>query len=120
MKKRMFSFIFLLIIILFSSFSFAEPLLTCDPQPDAANIDINNITYDLIIDSTIVATGVPAESDTSVKIDLAPFNIPDGTHILQLRIKDKLWNQVTDWSIPLEVKKTSLKVPIGLNLKIGN
>ena len=92
--KKMILFIVVALAFMVGT-AFASPFLVCDPQAGV-------VTYDVEMDSVLIAEDHPAEADGSIRYDMA--GTTDGEHTVRIKAEN-VWGEA--WSDPFVFTKTA-------------
>ncbi len=95
MIKEFVTAVLLALFVFLPVSAWSSPFLICDPQKGV-------IAYDVEINGTIVASGVVAEGDGSIRYDLTG-QIP-GSYTFRLKATGE-GDYPSDWSLPFDATK---------------
>ena len=102
--------IFVLIGMLVASVSYAAPFLVCDPQ--------SGVTHYKLTGPAWVPASTPAQTDGSIKLDVAESNVGVNSLTAAACINSNVWGEQCSVSVPFDfTRPTAPTSPSGIGLK---
>jgi hypothetical protein len=92
-------YLLFLVIVLFSSLSFATPFIVCDPQ---AGVD-----HFVLTGPAWIPTTVTAQADGSIKLDIATALIGSNAITVKACKNDTIWGEQCSASVPFSFTRPS-------------